>query len=178
MHIDLETTVAALSAGDHVHAHGTDSRGVDTARAGYLLAAPRPETGQRNSGQAEGWLVYVGKRGDAPALSNRLMLYPDTGRIAHTSEQDLSLWRATTLRETGASSRTKNLRIRFGGQATRSAVEPTQDTTVCVTYNTEGWYSLDATDDGCTQVFECRLGTKIWWAPLPDAPVDLFADVL
>ncbi|MFJ2218249.1 hypothetical protein ACIQVO_38640 [Streptomyces sp. NPDC101062] len=178
MHIDLEATVAALNVGDHVHAHGTDSRGVDAPRAGYLLAAPRPETGQRNTGQAEGWLVHVGKRVDAPALSNRLMLYPDTGCIAHTPEQDLSLWRATTLRETGASSRTTNLRIRFGGQATRSTVEPTQDTTVCVTYNTEGLYSLNATDDSCTQVFECRLGTKIWWAPLPDAPVDLFADVL
>ncbi|TLQ39402.1 hypothetical protein [Streptomyces marianii] len=176
MQANLETNVAALNAGDHVHAHGTDSRGVDTARAGYLLAAPRPETGQRHSGREEGWLVYIGKRDDAPALSNRLMLYPDTGRIAHTPEQDLNLWRATTLRETGASARTKNLRIRFGGPATRSAVEPTQDTTVCVTYNTEGWYSLDATDESGTQVYECRLSAKIWWAPLPDAPAGLFPD--
>ncbi|MER0476872.1 hypothetical protein ABR737_00630 [Streptomyces sp. Edi2] len=178
MHVDLESTVAALNAGDHVHALGADSRGVGTPRAGYLLAAPHLETGQRNSGRAEGWLVYIGKRGDAPALSNRLMLYPDTGRIAHTPEQDLTLWRATTLRETGASARTTNLRIRFGGQATRSAIEPTQDTTVCVTYNTDGWYSLDTTDDSCTQVFECRLATKIWWAPLPDAPAGLFAESL
>lgn len=178
MHTSLETTVVALKAGDHVHARGTDSRGVETPRAGYLLAEPRPETGQRLSGRDEGWLVYIGKRGDAPALSNRLMLYPDTGRIAHTPEQDLSLWRATALRETGASARTKNLRIRFGGPATRSAVEPTQDTTVCVTYNTEGWYSLETTDDSGTQVFECRLGTKIWWAPLPDAPVGRFPDAL
>ncbi|MFD7555828.1 hypothetical protein ACFV9E_14995 [Streptomyces sp. NPDC059835] len=178
MPTDLEATVADLGAGDHVHAHGADSRGVDTPRAGYLLAPPRPETGQRSSGRAEGWLVYIGKRGDAPALSNRLMIYPDTGRIAHTPEQDLSLWRATTLRETGASARTTNLRIRFGGPATRSAVEPTQDTIVCVTYNTEGWYSLDAADDSRTQVFECRLGAKIWWAPLPDAPVGLFPNAL
>ncbi|MFI1312439.1 hypothetical protein ACH4TS_20195 [Streptomyces albidoflavus] len=178
MHTDLDTTVRALNAGNHVHAHGTDSRGVDTLRAGYLLAAPRPESGQRTSGRAEGWLVYIGKRGDAPALSNRLMIYPDTGRIAHTPEQDLTLWRATTLRETGASARTTNLRIRFGGPATRSAVEPTQDTTVCVTYNTEGLYSLDATDDSGAQVFECRLGTKIWWAPLPDASARLLSDAL
>ncbi|MEO3976958.1 hypothetical protein [Streptomyces sp. CAU 1734] len=178
MHTDLEATVAALNAGDHVHAHGTDSRGVDTPRAGYLLAPPRPETGQRQAGRAEGWLVYIGRRGDAPALSNRLMIYPDTGRIAHTPEQDLSLWRATTLRETGASSRARNLRIRFGGPATRSAVEPTQDTTVCVTYNTEGWYSLDAVDDSVTQVFECRIGAKIWWAPLPDAPVRVLPGTL
>ncbi|WP_217231366.1 hypothetical protein [Streptomyces anulatus] len=178
MHTNLETAVAALNDGDHVHAHGTDSRGVDTPRAGYLLASPRPETGQRHSGRDEGWLVFIGKRGDTPALSNRLMLYPDTGRIARTPEQDLSLWRATTLRETGASARTKNLRIRFGGPATRSAVEPTQDTTVRVTYNTEGWYSLDTADDSSTQVFECRIGTKVWWAPLPDAPMGMFPGAL
>ncbi|MEW1760549.1 hypothetical protein AB0393_29055 [Streptomyces cyaneofuscatus] len=173
MPTDLDDTVAAdLSAGEHVHAHGVDTRGHQVTRAGYLLAPPERKAGQRDNGTEEGWLVHVGARDAAPERSNRIMLYPDDGRIARTPEPDMSRWRKTPLTETGASARTTNLQIVFGGKALRGAVEPTEETLVDVTYNTEGLYNLSRPDTNGLVHFECRLGTNIWWAPVQAANPD------
>ncbi|MER0477344.1 hypothetical protein ABR737_03020 [Streptomyces sp. Edi2] len=169
MHRDLESTVAALSGDEHVLATGVDTRGHQVTRAGYLLAAPQRKTGQHDNGSEEGWLVHVGAREAVPERSNRVMLYPGNGRIARTSEPDMSRWRKTPLTQTGASARTRNLQIVFGGKALRGSVEPTEETLVDVTYNTEGLYILSIPDTGGTTHFQCRLGTTIWWAPVPTA---------
>ncbi|MBZ3908501.1 MULTISPECIES: hypothetical protein [Streptomyces] len=169
MHLDLESTVASLSVGDHVLATGADTRGHQVTRAGYLLAAPQRKTGQHGSGTQEGWLVYVGALEAVPERSNWVMLYPGTGHIARTPEPDMSQWRKTPLAETGASARSRNLRIMFGGKALRGAAEPTEETLVDVIYNTEGLYDLSIPDAGGRTHFQCRRGTVIWWAPLPAA---------
>ncbi|MCX4826732.1 hypothetical protein OG883_44630 [Streptomyces sp. NBC_01142] len=170
MHTDLEIAVATLSAGEHVHATGVDTRGHQVTRAGYLLAAPEPKTGQHDNGSGEGWLVHVGAREAAPERSNWVMLYPGNGEIARTPELDMSRWRKTPLTETGASARTRNLQIVFGGKALRGAVEPTEETLVDVSYNTEGLYNLSLPDTGGATHFQCRLGTTIWWAPASATP--------
>ncbi|GGU37657.1 hypothetical protein [Streptomyces violascens] len=170
MHVDLESALAALSVGEHVHAHGADTRGHQVTRAGYLLAAPQRKTGRHDNEAKEGWLVHVGAREDALINSNRVMLYPGTGHITRTPEPDMSRWRKTPLTETGASARTRNLQIVFGGKALRGAAEPTEETIVDVTYNTEGLYNLSRPDTNGLVHFQCRLGATIWWAPLPTAP--------
>ncbi|MFG2210998.1 hypothetical protein [Streptomyces sp. NPDC048638] len=161
--------VAELSAGEHVHAHGADTRGHQVTRAGYLLVAPERKTGQHDNRTEEGWLVHVGAREATPERSNRIMLYPGKGRIARTPEPDMSRWRRTPLTETGASARTRNLQIVFGGKALRGSAEPTEETIVDVTYNTEGLYNLSRPDTNGRVHFECRLATSIWWAPVQAA---------
>lgn len=169
MQAELEKVIAALTAGDHVTATGSDTRGHEVTRSGYLLADPKVVTARRNGVAAKGWRLFVGAKGTAPTeRTTWTTLFPDAGAVEHIPEPQAGVWHMTELRFVpGVKASSHTTRILYGGKGGARRAEPTQSTPVTVTYGDDGLYALWDPASG-TAHGAIKLSTKIWWAHLPD----------
>ncbi|MFB7918932.1 hypothetical protein [Streptomyces sp. NPDC056061] len=178
MQKELQKMVNGFSAGDHVTATGSDTRGHEVTRTGYLLAEPKLVTARRNGTPAKAIRLCIGARGTDPAeRTTWTALFADAGSVQHTPEPEPGKWLNTELRDVpGVKARSHTTRILYGGKGGARSTGPTQSVPVNITYTDEGYYALWDPDSDTTHTV-ITLATKIWWAHLPqgsdpDAPPD------
>ncbi|MFF4188483.1 hypothetical protein ACFYZ9_35320 [Streptomyces sp. NPDC001691] len=165
---ELKRMLDGFSVGDHVTATGTDTRGHQVTRTGYLLAEPQLVDARRNGFPAKGLRLFIGAKGtDASDRTTWTTLFSDAGVIEHTAEPEAGKWSMTELRFVpGVKASSHTTRILFGGKGGARSTGPTQATPVTVTYTDDGIYALwDPASD--TTHATIRLSAKIWWAHLP-----------
>ncbi|WP_424862981.1 hypothetical protein [Streptomyces sp. MMS24-I29] len=168
MKSELQKKTDGFSVGDHVTAVGSDTRGHEVTRTGYLLAEPKYVTARRNGSPAMAIRLCVGARGTDPAeRTTWTTLFSDAGSVTHTPEPEPGTWFHTELRHVpGVKASSHKTRILYGGKGGARSTEPSQATPVTVTYTDEGYYALwDPATDTTSAVI--TLATKIWWAHLP-----------
>lgn len=160
-----------LSPGDHVTAIGTDTRGQQVTRTGYLLAEPKQVTARHNGRPAKGWRLCIGAAGTDPGeRTTWTTLFPNEGIVERTPEPEAGKWSMTELRYVpGVKATSHTTRILYGGKGGGRSAGPTQAAPVTVTYTDEGLYALwDPASD--TTYAAIKLSAKIWWAHLPKDP--------
>ncbi|MFJ5725499.1 hypothetical protein [Streptomyces sp. NPDC093149] len=174
MKAELQKMIDGFSVGDHVTATGSDTRGHEVTRTGYLLAEPKLVNVRRNGSPAKGLRLCVGAKGTDPSeRTTWTTLFPDAGSVERTPEPEPGKWLMTELRYVpGVKASSHNTRILYGGNGGARSSGPTQCAPVNVVYTDEGLYALwDPTTDKTYAVI--TLATKIWWAHLPqDAALD------
>lgn len=172
MKAELQKMLNDFKVGDHVTATGSDTRGQEVTRTGYLLAEPKLADARRNGFPAKGWRLCVGAKGTDPGeRTTWTTLFPDAGAVEHTPEPEAGTWSNTELRFVpGVKASSHTTRILYGGKGGARSTEPTQSTPVTVTYTDDGVYVLwdPATD---TTYAAIKLATKIWWAHLPEGAI-------
>ncbi|MFD9602003.1 hypothetical protein [Streptomyces sp. NPDC059970] len=168
MQTELQKMTDGFSVGDHVTATGSDTRGHEVTRTGYLLAEPKLVNARRNGSPAKGLRLCVGAKGTDPSeRTTWTTLFPDAGSVERTPEPESGKWSMTELRYVpGVKASSHNTRILYGGKGGARSTGPTQSTPVNVLYTDEGLYVLWApTTDKTYAVI--TLATKIWWAHVP-----------
>lgn len=177
MKTELPKLVDGFSAGDHVTTTGSDTRGHEVTRTGYLLAEPKLVNARRDGSSAKGLRLCVGAKGTDPSeRSTWTTLFSDAGSVERTPEPEPGKWSMTALRSVpGVKASSHSTRILYGGKGGARFTEPTQATPVTVTYTDEGYYVLWDPDTDTTHAV-ITLATKIWWAHLsrgsgPDVPL-------
>ncbi|MFJ2778228.1 hypothetical protein [Kitasatospora sp. NPDC087315] len=172
MKAEFQEMIDGLSAGDHVTAVGSDTRGHEVTRTGYLLAEPKLVNARRSESPAKGLRLCIGATGTDPAeRSTWTTLFPDAGSVERTPEPEPGKWSMTELRYVpGVKANSHNTRILYGGKGGARSTGPTQSAPVNVVYTDEGLYILwdPATDKTYAMI---KLTTKIWWAHLPQDAV-------
>ncbi|MFJ9378911.1 hypothetical protein [Streptomyces sp. NPDC101455] len=169
MKTELLTILNTLSVEDHVTATGTDTRGHNVTRTGYLLAPPLLVNARRNGFPTNGWRLFVGAAGTNPGeRTTWVTLFPDAGSVECTPEPEAGKWSMTELRHVpGVRATSHATRILYGGKGGARSTGPSQAVPVTVTYGDDGLYALwEPTTDKTHAVV--RLSTKIWWAHLPE----------
>ncbi|MDJ0347210.1 hypothetical protein QMK19_39090 [Streptomyces sp. H10-C2] len=165
---EFHTLMGDLSAGEHVTATGTDTRGHQVTRAGYLLAAPEIVTARRNGCPAKALRLCVGAKGTDPSeRTTWTTLFADEGTVERTPEPEAGSWSNTELRFVpGVRASSHTTRILYGGKGGARSTGPNRSAAVSVVYTDEGFYALwdPATDTTHALI---KLSNKIWWAQLP-----------
>ncbi|MEV8546975.1 hypothetical protein [Streptomyces sp. NPDC051572] len=168
MKAELLKILDGLSVEDHVTATGTDTRGHNVTRTGYLLAPPTLVNARRNGFPTKGWRLFVGAAGTDPSeRTTWVTLFLDAGAVERTPEPEVGKWVMSELRHVpGVKATSHTTRILYGGKGGARSSEPSQGIPVTVTYGDDGIYVLwdPATD---TTHAAIKLSTKIWWAHLP-----------
>lgn len=168
MKAELQKMLAGFSVGNYVTATGSDTRGHEVTRTGYLLAEPKLVDARRNGFPAKGFRLFIGAKGTDPSeRTTWTTLFPDSGTVEHTPEPEAGQWSMTELRFVpGVKASSHTTCILYGGKGGARSTEPTQATPVTVTYTDDGLYALwDPASDTTHAII--RLSTKIWWANLP-----------
>ncbi|MEV8335051.1 hypothetical protein [Streptomyces niveus] len=168
MTTELHTLLGDLSVGGHATATGSDTRGQQVTRTGYLLAEPKIVTARRNGVPAKGLRLCIGAKGTDPSeRTTWTTLFADEGSVERTPEPEGGTWSNTELRFVpGVKASSHTTRILYGGRGGARSSEPTQSSLVTVVYTDEGLYALwDPATDTTHAVI--KLATKIWWAHPP-----------
>ncbi|MEV7952895.1 hypothetical protein [Streptomyces sp. NPDC088141] len=168
MKAELQKMTDGFSVGDHITATGSDTRGHEVTRTGYLLAEPKLVNARRNGSPAKGLRLCVGAKGTDPSERNTwTTLFPDAGSVRRTPEPEPGMWSMTKLSDVpGVKASSHNTRILYGGKGGARSTGPTQSTPVDVLYTDEGFYALWDPDTDKTYAV-ITLATKIWWAHVP-----------
>lgn len=168
MTTELHALLGDLSAGEHVTATGSDTRGHQVTRTGYVLAEPKVVDARRNGFPAKALRLCVGAKGTDPSdRTTWTTLFLDAGTVERSPEPQAGQWFNTELRFVpGVKASSHTTRILYGGRGGARSTEPTQSAPANVVYTDEGFYALwDPATDTTHAVI--KLATKIWWAHLP-----------
>ncbi|MFE0062292.1 hypothetical protein [Streptomyces sp. NPDC059003] len=144
MKAKLSKLLADLSVGDHVTTTGSDTRGHEVTRTGYLLAEPKLVNARRNGFPAKGWRLFVGAKGTDPSeRTTWTTLFPYADAVERTPEPEAGKWSNTELRFVpGVKASSHTTRILYGGKGGARSAGPTQSSPVNVVYTDEGLYAL------------------------------------
>ncbi|MFC9755202.1 hypothetical protein [Streptomyces sp. NPDC056921] len=168
MKAELQKMVDDFSAGDHITATGSDTRGYEVTRTGYLLAEPKFVNARRNGSPARGLRLCVGAKGTDPSERNTwTTLFPDAGSVERTPEPEPGKWSMTKLSDVpGVKASSHNTRILYGGKGGARSTEPARSRPVNVLRTADCFYALWDPDTDKTYAV-ITLATKIWWAHVP-----------
>jgi hypothetical protein len=118
MKAELQKMLAGFSVGDYVTATGSDTRGHEVTRTGYLLAEPKLVDAERNGFPAKGFRLFIGAKGTDPSeRTTWTTLFPGSGTVEHTPDLEAGQWSMTELRFVpGVKASSHTTRILYGGK--------------------------------------------------------------